>query len=61
VGKKYGSKGYPHTGNAAHMGSMDVAFITKPIVRCKKIKTSTPRKLREYNKKKIEKVNLEIL
>jgi hypothetical protein len=20
VGKKYGSKGYPHTGNAAHMG-----------------------------------------
>jgi hypothetical protein len=22
VGKKYGSKGYPHTGNAAHMGSI---------------------------------------
>jgi hypothetical protein len=22
VGKNYGSKGYPHTGNAAHMGKV---------------------------------------
>jgi hypothetical protein len=27
VGKKYGSKGYPHTGNAAHMGSQ-LGFVT---------------------------------
>jgi hypothetical protein len=27
VGKKYGSKGYPHTGNAAHMGSISCMWI----------------------------------
>jgi hypothetical protein len=27
VGKKYGSKGYPHTGNAAHMGSISCPLV----------------------------------
>jgi hypothetical protein len=28
VGKKYGSKGYPHTGNAAHVGSISCMWIS---------------------------------
>jgi hypothetical protein len=31
VGKKYGSKGHPHTGNAAHMGSISCT-IEHPVI-----------------------------